>query len=443
MLSSTSILAQPAPWALLAAALAALCLGLWLRARRREARHAAELSRLRDELTEARAAADARGEFLANMSHELRTPMSSVIGFADLLEATELDDSQRDYVHTIVRSGRSMVRLVDDILDLSKIEAGKIELQHEPFNLADCIVEASQNLQAVAERKGIANRVRCPASLDRGFAGDAMRIRQVLTNLIGNAIKFTQEGEVVTSASLEREQDDRWWIRLSVRDTGVGIPEDRLSAIFESFSQAGPSTSREFGGTGLGLAISQRLVRLMGGEIGVDSRLGEGSTFWVVLPLSPLRGHSFRPARPQEVPAPLGRAVRVLLAEDDVTNRRFIQMTLSRIGCQVELASDGRQAVDMVRERDYALIFMDLQMPTLDGFDATREIRALQGPERRTPIVAVTAHVMPGVRERCADAGMDAFLPKPVSYVALREVIERCLQLPIPERLSTTPPPAA
>ncbi|MDD9935268.1 MAG: ATP-binding protein [Myxococcales bacterium] len=424
-----------------AACLVLLSLLLWMLARLTagEQRHANRM--LVESLADARGAAQAKGQFLADMSHELRTPMSSVIGFADLLSGTKLDDAQRDYVATIVRSGESMVALVNDILDLSKIEAGMLQIQREPFNLADCVEAASHGLASMAERKGLDNRVRCPAALERYFVGDEIRVRQVLTNLIGNALKFTREGHVETSATIERRERGRMWVRFEVRDTGIGIPGNRLESIFEAFTQAEGSTTRDYGGTGLGLTISTRLVHMLDGEIGVESEEGKGSTFWFRLPMTPTAPpHEVQQAQTFDAPIRSGMRPRVLLAEDDHTNRRFIQMTLNRLGCDVDLAADGQEAVSLAGDNPYALIFMDLQMPTLDGFDATRTIRDMPGAAGRTPIVAVTAHVMPGVREKCIEAGMNGFLPKPVSFAALREILDECLEMELPTQLENGPP---
>jgi signal transduction histidine kinase/CheY-like chemotaxis protein len=432
-----------------AASLIALCSLLWVLARLtagEQRRVNEELSRL---LIDARRSAQGKSDFLADMSHELRTPMASVIGFADLLADTSLDESQRDYVATIVRSGEAMVALVNDILDLSKIEAGKLAIAHEPFNLAECLGEASRSLTSMAERKGLDNAIELPSEIDRSVRGDDVRVRQVLTNLVGNAIKFTREGHVRTTARFETVQGSQAWVRVEVEDTGIGIPEERRATIFEAFTQADAATAKTYGGTGLGLTICRRLVHMMNGELGLESTVGKGSRFWFRLPLElceasavaseleddtePLWQSSLRPEqRPH-----------VLLVEDDVTNRRFVQMTLTRLGCRVDVADNGEQATTVSGANDYALIFMDLQMPGLDGFEATRRIRARERGGPRTPIVAVTAHVLPGVRERCMEAGMDEFVSKPVTFASLKDVLVRTLSLEIPETFSEPELPAA
>jgi PAS domain S-box-containing protein len=373
----------------------------------------------------AEVAAKTKSEFLANMSHEIRTPMNGVLGMASLLSKTSLDVKQREMLDIINSCGYGLLTVLNDILDFSKIEAGKMDIERKPFHLKKCVEESAFLLSSKASQKYIELSYGIENGLPEFFLGDVTRIKQILVNFISNAVKFTNEGEVDINVSSRKIDNNRFQIKFIVRDSGIGISEKNKEKLFQAFSQADTSITRSFGGTGLGLVISAKLASYMGGLVYVDSELGRGSTFTLEIPLEATVG-TLNPAHDNQrkfnesfgVDYPL----RILVVEDNMMNQRIAKMMLKKLGYECELANNGAVALDLIGERKYDFIFMDMQMPIMDGVTATRKIVQNYGIERPI-IVAMTANVLQEDREKCFSAGMDEFITKPISVEKLGNII--------------------
>jgi len=377
----------------------------------------------------------AKSQFLAVTSHEIRTPMNGILGATELLIGTSLTRTQQHYVETAHHSATALLSLIDDVLDLSRIEAGKLKLSPVDFDLRELIDEAVALLAMTAREKPVVVRGDVSPQVPLRLHADPLRLRQLLVNLLHNAVKFTERGNVllaVTDVTTPTDPPGMQHLRFSVRDTGIGIPADQLQNIFGAFTQVdGPST-RRYGGSGLGLAIVKELTDLMGGEVKVESTVGRGSHFWIELPLK--RAVPQSDALPldetlTEVDIDVSRLLSVLVAEDDEVNQMVVEGMLTMLGCDVEVVDDGRVAAEAAAHGDYDIVFMDCHMPLMDGYEATRRIRkheqAHGSRKRRVPIVALTADALASDRERCIDSGMDDFMTKPVSPAQLASVIKR------------------
>ncbi len=366
----------------------------------------------------------AKSEFLANMSHEIRTPMNGVIGIADLLAETELCPAQREYIRIIRSSGQGLLSILNDVLDFSKIEAGMLELESISFDLRDTLKDTVRLLTPLAEERNIELVTEIEPRLPARVMGDPGRISQILLNLASNAIKFTREGGVSIKVECGGIASGVAIVSMVVMDSGIGISAEKLQTIFDKFVQADASMTRKFGGTGLGLAIAKQLADLMGGQLSAKSEVGTGSTFTLELrfeipPESDADQRIDDLAESQKL-----HGTRVLLVEDNTVNQLIAGHMLESLGCMIQTASDGAEAIQLCAANEFDLVLMDCQMPVMDGFAATAAIRAREQDARRTPVIALTANALDGDRDRCIAAGMDDYLAKPVRLEALREMLD-------------------
>jgi signal transduction histidine kinase/CheY-like chemotaxis protein/HPt (histidine-containing phosphotransfer) domain-containing protein len=395
-----------------------------------------ETARARDAALES---ARLKSQFLANMSHEIRTPMNSVIGMTDILLHTELMPEQREFVEIVRMSGESLLTIINDILDFSKIEAGKLKFEMLDFEPRTAVEDVIMMLLDQARVKNLQLSAFIEPEVPDMVCGDPGRLRQVLTNLISNAVKFTQEGEIKVRATRDAESDTDVVLRFEVTDAGVGIPEEARACLFQAFSQVDASTTRRYGGTGLGLAICKQLVNLMGGQIGCRSAPGQGSTFWFTVRFEKPGGvtslveiltegaHPSVNSAASHIPEAVRRRTRVLIAEDNIFNQKVVLRQVREMGLGADAVADGTEALEALSRISYDLVLMDCQMPEMDGYKCAAEIRRWEDGRKHVPIIAMTAHVMKEDRDKCLAAGMDDFLSKPVRVAHLEAVLAKWL----------------